>query len=66
MNELNLALTNETISRHLKVYIEGEKLENVLTAIAAKLDWYEQKVLDLEHLLAEKEKALARTVGLIL
>ena len=65
MNELNLANTNAIISRHLKVDIEGEKLEYVLTALAVRLDQYEQKVLDLEHQLTEKEKALARTVGLL-
>lgn len=64
MSELNLSVTNAIISRHLKVDIEGEKLENVLVAIAVKLDWYEQKVLDLEHALDLKEKALSRHLGM--
>lgn len=65
MNELNLANTNAIISRHLKVDIEGEKLEYVLTALAVRLDQYEQKVLGLEHTLDLKEKALSRQLGLV-
>jgi len=65
VNELNLANTNAIISRHLKVDIEGEKLEYVLTALAVRLDQYEQKVLGLEHTLDLKEKALSRQLGLV-
>jgi hypothetical protein len=64
MSELNLAVTNAIISRHLKVDIESEKLEYILTALAVRLDQYEQKVLDLEHALDLKEKALSRQLGL--
>lgn len=65
MSELNLAVTNAIISRHLKVDIECMNLRDLLPAIAIKLDWYEQKVLDLENKIAEKDKILARNLGLV-
>ena len=65
MNELNNAVNSQIISRHIKLDVEKTNIEGVLREVALKLSEYENKILDLEHKIAEKEKALARTVGLL-
>jgi hypothetical protein len=64
MSELNNAINSQIISRHLKLDVERTNLEEVLREVALKLTEYENKVMDLEHALDLKEKALSRQLGL--
>jgi hypothetical protein len=64
MSELNNAIDIQIIERHLGLKIHETNLQDLLNEIAVKLNWYEQKVLDLEHALDLKEKALSRQLGL--
>lgn len=58
--------TTERIEKHIpKESLQGRFYDECFTIVADKLDEYAARILDLEHSLAEKEKALARTIGLL-
>lgn len=62
---MNSALDIEIIERHLYLKFYETNLEDLLNEIAVKLNNYEQKINDLKHQLEEKDKILARNLGLV-